>query len=255
MRTAVCGGTGGTGPQRRSSARVGRRTISVFVAIATSAVLGGCATGAPPDVGGGGAPATPAVSPPTTHATPNPVAPPKVVMIIRHGEKPEGDAPGIDANGNEDDGSLTEVGWDRAHRLVDLFGAAPGLPRAGLARPSAVYAAGANDDGEGARTRETVGPLTDKLGIAMDTSFGKGDEEELVERVVTEPGPTLISWSHGSIPDLAEAFPNVTPTPPSEWPDERFDVVWTFTKTGKGWRFAQLPELALPQDEDSVITE
>ena len=114
---------------------------------------------------------------------------------------------GVDANGNEDDSSLTEVGWERAHRLVDLFDPAQGAPRPGLARPTAIYAAGANDDGEGQRTRETVAPLADRLGIPVNTSFGKGDEEKLVEHVLAQPGPTLISWQHGEIPAIAEAFP------------------------------------------------
>ena len=52
---------------------------------------------------------------------------------------------------------------------------------------------------------------------------------------------------------IAEAFPKVTPTPPTEWPDDRFDLVWTFTKTADGWHFAQIPELALPQDQADVI--
>jgi len=37
-----------------------------------------------------------------------------------------------------------------------------------------------------------------------------------------------------------------TPTPPSNWPDNRFDVIWTLTKTADGWHFTQLPELVLP---------
>jgi hypothetical protein len=122
-------------------------------------------------------------------------------------------------------------------------------------RPEAIYAAGANDDGEGKRTRETVQPLADHLGIPVNTSFGKGDEEALVEHVISQPGPTLISWQHGEIPAIAHAFPFVTPTPPAEWPDDRFDVIWTFTKTDAGWHFAQLPELVLPQDEASVIED
>jgi len=89
----------------------------------------------------------------------------------------------------------------------------------------------------------------------VDTRFGKGDEEALVEHVISQPGPTLISWQHGEIPAIAQAFPSVTPTPPAEWPDDRFDVIWTFTKTDAGWHFAQLPELVLPQDEASVIED
>jgi hypothetical protein len=32
-------------------------------------------------------------------------------------------------------------------------------------------------------------------------------------------------------------------------------VIWTFTKTADGWQFAQLPELLLPQDQDSPIQD
>jgi hypothetical protein len=81
------------------------------------------------------------------------------------------------------------------------------------------------------------------------------NEETLVKHVLAQPGPVLISWQHGEIPAIAEAFPGVKPTPPSEWPDDRFDVVWTFTKTADGWQFAQIPELVLPEDEASVIKD
>ena len=77
-------------------------------------------------------------------------------MIIRHGQKPDDTTEGFDAGGNPDDSSLTEVGWQRAHRLVDLFAPAQGAPRPGLARPTTIYAAGANENGQGQRTRETV---------------------------------------------------------------------------------------------------
>ena len=77
---------------------------------------------------------------------------------------------------------MTKVGWNRAHRLVELFDPAQGPLRPGLARPPAIYAAGANDNGEGQRTRETVTPLADQLGIPVNISFGKGDEEALVEQ-------------------------------------------------------------------------
>ena len=211
-----------------------RRITTVALALlASSAVSTGCFAPGPG---------------PTSAATP-----PTVVMVIRHGEKPHGSDGGIDADGNEDDSSLTETGWERAHRLVDLFDPTQGAARPGLTRPTAIYAAGANDDGEGARTRETVAPLAEHLGVAVNTRFGKGDEEALVEHVLTHPGTTLVSWQHSGLPDIAEAFPNVTPAPPSEWPKDRFDVVWTFTRTADGWSFAQLPELVLPQDSTDVI--
>ena len=176
-----------------------------------------------------------------------------LVMVIRHAEKPQGSHRGVDAQGNEDDSSLTEIGWERANRLADLFDPSPGPPRAGLATPKEIYAAGANDEGEGLRPRETVMPLAARLGLTANTSYGAGEEKALVEQVISQPGPALISWQHGGIPDIAKAFPAVTPKPPSDWPDDRFDIIWTFTRTVDGWQFAQVPELVLAGDQDTVI--
>jgi hypothetical protein len=92
-----------------------------------------------------------------------------------------------------------------------------------------------------------------RLGLTANTGYGAGDEKKLVEQVINQPGPTLISWQHGGIPEIAKAFPAVTPKPPSDWPDDRFDIVWTFTKTADGWQFAQVPELVLPADHDTAI--
>jgi len=226
------------------------RTVVTLLALALSAAVAGCAGGArpaPPAATAGGGPL------PTPPAASAAGAPTTLVMIIRHGEKPDGADPGVDAQGKPDDSSLTATGWERAKRLVDLFDPLPGPPRPGLATPTAIYAAGVNDDGEGLRPRETVMPLVARLGLTMNTAYGAGDEKKLVAQVITQSGPTLISWQHGGIPDLAKAFPSVSPKPPSDWPDNRFDVVWTFTRTADGWQFAQVPELVLPGDTDTAI--
>jgi len=232
MRSGVVRDPSGGGERR-----VLLRQVVVLLALAMSAAVAGCAGGprpTPPAVSAGGAAAT-------------------LVMVIRHGEKPDGAEPGVDAEGRPDDSSLTATGWERANRLVDLFDPASGTPRPGLATPKAIYAAGANDDGEGLRPRQTVMPLAARVGLTMNTEYGAGDEKKLVEQAITQPGPTLISWQHGGIPDIAKAFPSVTPKPPSDWPDDRFDLAWTFTRTADGWRFAQVPELVLPGDQDTVI--
>ena len=213
------------------------RPVVALLALAMSVAVAGCA--------GGPWPAEPVASAGAPSGA--------LVMVIRHGEKPDGSHPGVDAQGNEDDSSLTETGWERANRLADLFDPDMGSPRPGLATPKAIYAAGANDDGEGLRPRETVMPLVARLGLTANTSYGAGEEKELVRRAISQPGPALISWQHGGIPDIAKAFPAVTPKPPSDWPDDRFDVVWTFTRTVDGWRFAQVPELVLAGDQDTVI--
>jgi hypothetical protein len=180
----------------------------------------------------------------------------KVVMIIRHGEKPgrKGGAPGVDETGRADEHSMTRTGWQRAYKLADVFdGVGPTPP--GLTRPAVIYAAHANENGRGDRTRETVRPLAEKIGVPVNTAFGKGDEQALARSVESEPGPTLISWQHSEIPDIAESFGTVTPAPPTEWPDNRYDVVWTLTKTPTGWRFGQIPQMLLPGDRAVAITD
>jgi hypothetical protein len=75
----------------------------------------------------------------------------------------------------------------------------------------------------------------------------------LVADVLSHPGPTLICWQHGEIPTIAAAFGNVSPSPPGSWPNDRFDVIWTFTRTQTGWTFAQIPEMAIPGDRPAPI--
>ncbi|HTK63975.1 MAG TPA: hypothetical protein VL595_16425 [Pseudonocardia sp.] len=176
-------------------------------------------------------------------------------MIIRHGEKPEGKGSGIDAAGNPDTHSLTTRGWQRANGIAGLFAGPDGPRRPGLARPRTIFAAAANDKGEGTRTRETVGTLSKRLGVPVNSSFGKGDEAALARQAIaaSKNGPVLISWQHGEIPAIAEAFDTVGPTPPASWPDSRYDMVWTLTDTGKGWRFSQVPEMVLPGDSGQTF--
>jgi hypothetical protein len=185
----------------------------------------------------------------TPAAAPPPSGPAgTLIMIIRHGEKPVTDAaPGIDSAGNPDAHSLTARGWTRARALVELFAPATGAPRPGLARPAAIYAAGGSG-GEGLRTRETVAALAARLGIPVDTQFSKGDETELAREVAGRATPTLICWQHGEIPAIAAALPNLTPSPPASWPDDRYDLVWTLSPTEAGWSFHQVPELLLDGD-------
>ena len=100
------------------------RAVTAVMAFAMSVVLSGCGTRT----------SGPTPLPPAT------VAPGAVVMVIRHGEKPDSANPGVDANGKPDDSSLTAIGWTRAHRLVDIFDPEEGPARPGLATPCATSA-------------------------------------------------------------------------------------------------------------------
>lgn len=200
----------------------------------------------------GGCGATPQVRP---AALPPAPAGGTLIMIIRHAEKPAGSRPplGIDADGNPDPHSLTVGGWTRAGALVELFAPGTGTTRPGLARPTAVYAAGGTG-GEGQRPRETVTPLAARLGLPVTTTYAKGGEAALAAEVAGRRGATLISWQHEEIPALVTAIGPITPTPPPKWPDDRFDLVWVLTPAGTGWTFTQTPQLLLAGDSADPIS-
>ncbi|MBL6617311.1 MAG: hypothetical protein ISP45_25085, partial [Reyranella sp.] len=58
-----------------------------------------------------------------------------VILVIRHAEKPDGVALGVDENGVIDEQSLIVRGWQRAGALVGLFGKGAPLPA-----PDRIYA-------------------------------------------------------------------------------------------------------------------
>jgi hypothetical protein len=176
-------------------------------------------------------------------------AQPDVVMIIRHGEKPpdSGKPYGITADGVKDSSSLTVQGWQRAGGLADLFSGG-GKVRV----PDAIYAVD-HSDGKHLRMSQTVTPLAGKLGVSLDTTYAEGDEAALAAAVAKRTGTTLICWEHSAIADIVANLGAITPQPPSNWPDDRFDMVFVFTRSGSGWAFTQVPELLLPGDKPSPI--
>jgi len=180
----------------------------------------------------------------------------QVIMIIRHAEKPKrsGNANAITPDGGYDKHSLTVAGWMRAGALAALIAPHSGEPPAGLHRPDAVYGP-AYEEGRSKRSVQTVTPLAARLGIDVVTRYAAGDEAGLAEELRTRPGATLVAWKHSGIPKIAEHLGHVTPTPPLRWRGSRYDVVWTFTRNGSGWRFAQIPQMLLPGDLPYPITD
>ena len=174
-------------------------------------------------------------------------------MILRHGEKPPDDGPphGIDADGDKSEHSLTTTGWARAGALVELFASARSAPPAGLLRPGRLYAS--QGDSKSRRPLETLTPLAARLGLTVDTSHAKADTAALAADLRAAGGVALVSWEHDAIPAIALALGTVTPPPPSEWPDDRFDLVWVLAANGAGWTFAQVPQQLLAGDSADVI--
>ena len=179
---------------------------------------------------------------------------PPFIMIVRHAEKPDSDKlHGITEDGSHDHHSLTVTGWVRAGALVELLGSALRVPQAGLRCPDRIYGTDAGD-GESKRSIQTVSPLGARLGVKVDTRYREGDEEELAKEIRELSGTTLVSWHHETIHRIAKHLGEVRPDPPRHWPDDRFDLVWTFTRTAEYWHFAQVPQLLLPDDSPDPIT-
>jgi len=193
-------------------------------------------------------------------------APPEVIYIIRHGEKPEEPAPrrpapahrGVDFHGNPNEHSLLPRGWQRSGALAALFDPSRGPLRAGLQVPRMLISPSYGDSSKAAqhRTHQTIKGISDRLGIAIAADYAKGQERELAtELAKSGPGAVLICWDHAHIPALAAALPLVHGTViPKAWPDDRFDVIWTFTlATNDEYAFGQVPQLLLSDDIDTVI--
>jgi hypothetical protein len=174
----------------------------------------------------------------------------RVVMLIRHAEKPlhpAGSPHGVTPDGRHDPQSPTVTGWIRAGGLVELFAPSRGEPPAGLRRPDTIYAS-AYAGGHSRRSLQTVGPLAARLGLEVIKRYADGDEAHLTKEISTRPGATLIAWHHEALPRFGDLLGEVHPIPPHRWPHDRFDVIWTFTPDVHGWRFAQVPQLLLPGD-------
>lgn len=272
------------GPARHSSPRsqraalgsiVAGAALAAAVALLSAGFAGSLLSGGPTDAvppPAAAAQSGPAAQPgPTPQADPAaqqqpaaakptaspPAATPRMIMVIRHGEKP-GDTPGagVDPSGKPDDHSLTPRGWSRAKSLSRLFAPTDGAAKPGIAQPKVIYAASPTGAGTGQRTRETVMPLSIRLHVPVNTAYGKGQEAALVRSAVaqSQKGPVLISWQHGEIPTIASAMKVVGPQPPKSWPDSRYDMVWTFTQTPQGtWTFSQTPQMLLAGDSGSTF--
>ncbi len=107
------------------------------------------------------------------------------------------------------------------------------------------------------RTSQTVAPYAIKNGIPFNVASGfqwggLSDEEDAaaVDAAVNyfftggqfSNKTLLISWEHNHIPLIAQALVNTYFTPgaapsvpsPSDWPDDDYDTIWTFSLDGSG---------------------
>ncbi|MDH6707514.1 hypothetical protein P3T27_004251 [Kitasatospora sp. MAA19] len=218
------------------TARPARRTLLTGLAAAVPALLAGCS-------GSSGRSGKPGGN--ASAARASDAGGEAFVMIIRHGEKPDGAHPGLDENGSHDGKSLTERGWSRARALPSLF--APPAP--GLRTPARILAAADQGPLAGAhRMRQTVTPLAAKLGLTVDTAYAESQETALAGAALAGSQPVLICWEHSRIPRIVEALGAAGSGAPATWPD-RFDLVWVFARAAGGaWTFREVRQHLLDGD-------
>lgn len=162
---------------------------------------------------------------------------PKLVFIIRHGEKP-GD-PAVD---NEADGpNLSTKGYERAAALAFYVPAT-------FPRPDVLLAAAQSKNSN--RPVETITPLAQALGLEINSKHADDDYATVAADILTHPKyagkEVFICWHHGNIPKLAQALGISNPVNP--WPGNVFDRVWKIDYSEGQPAFANLPQMLLYGD-------
>jgi hypothetical protein len=189
-------------------------------------------------------------------------APPEVIYIIRHAEKPlKPPLSGVDYQGGQNEHSLLPRGWQRSGALAALFHPEFGPMREGLRTPTMLVAPSWGHPGKTAahRSYQTIQGLSEHLGRPITTEFAQGQEKQLADDLVGgHSGVVLICWEHKHIPVIASSLPAVGGTAiPQKWPGDRYDVIWVFTldpEPGPArYTFSQIPQQLLSGDVDTVI--
>ena len=176
-----------------------------------------------------------------------------LIMVIRHGEKesPDGQVLSVDRAGRVDSTELSVRGWERAAALVEFFGR-PQTP--GVLRPAHLYAPAPTEIDPSVRPWHTITSLADRLERTVSIKFCKGEEKALCQEIQELDGPVLIAWEHKAIIQIANVLMGSTDRTPQEWPEDRYDVIWAFTRSGKSpWRFEQVPQLLFSGDSSTAI--
>ena len=134
------------------------------------------------------------------------------ILLIRHAEK----------SGNANDAGLTAAGQARAQAYVAYF---PSLTRdMDVPAPSILIAAA--DSPNSIRSRLTLTPLSQSLGVPIEADIADHDYPRLADRLLAEArydhATTLLCWHHGQLLALAQALGVDEQALPKLWPDAVF---------------------------------
>lgn len=175
------------------------------------------------------------------------------IMLLRHAEKPAKDnAPyGVTRKGERSKESLEVRGWQRAGALANLFVPANGhFNHSALVTPQFLYASKPLRRKGSRRPLETITPLAEKLLLKVNSTFQRSQLVSMVEDAFSRKGVVLICWQREYIPDIAALILGGKNIAPSEWPENRFDVIWVFDlqRSSSTYKFRQVPQELLAGD-------
>ncbi|MDY0747595.1 hypothetical protein SNE35_24040 [Paucibacter sp. R3-3] len=173
----------------------------------------------------------------------------KLIMLIRHAEKPVGGRGGVSVEGRPDDNSLSVVGWQRAGALVPFFSRLGARTSRGLiATPRHIFAARPTRGHASTRPADTVAPLADALGLRVDDRWSDIDAvEDVAATLRAMRSPELVCWQHDHIPVLGRAILGSNALPKA-WAEDCFNVVWVFLLRDRHWTLEQVPQKLLAGD-------
>jgi len=180
------------------------------------------------------------------------------IMLLRHAEKPAKDnAPfGVTRKGLRSKEALTVRGWQRAGALANLFAPGDGhFQHPSLATPQFLYASKPLMRKGSRRPLQTITPLGEKLAIKINSDYQRADFEKMLEDVFSRNGVALICWQREYLPNIASLILGKKNGAPSEWPEDRYDLIWVFDldRSSSKYSFEQVPQELLGGDLTSPI--
>jgi phosphohistidine phosphatase SixA len=143
---------------------------------------------------------------------------PATIVLIRHAEKRD----------DRYDPHLSAAGRRRAERLAAY------IPET-FGRPDLLFAAA--DKPGSRRPRETLEPLAEATGLAINGHVSDKDSDAFAEELLSNPSyaakTVVVSWRH-ALPTLARALGAPSGLCPDPWPEAFYDLVLRFDYTPGG---------------------
>lgn len=154
---------------------------------------------------------------------------PAQVILIRHGEIPEGTP------------TLSLKGRERAHAFVPFFQGAPDVNAYGL--PVAIFV-----PKESPHCAQTMEPLSENIRVPVTKKYAFTQIDQLAKEIINNPDyeghMILVCWPNSTLPELALKLG--AKKAPQRWEDQTFDRLWVLTMESK--EFKNLPQKILYGD-------